>query len=168
MITTPNLNSKPGFFFALFFLVLLTLGILFLIQKNSQTITPQTTQVSDPFVEINQKKIFVELANTPDKKTKGLSGKTSLEENKGMLFDYKVKNIPGFWMKDMKISIDIIWIADNTVIDIDKEVQPQPGVPDSGLKIYQPKEPINYVLEVNSGYSDKNGIDIGSEVKFSI
>jgi len=42
------------------------------------------------------------------------------------------------------IPIDIIWIKDNTIIDIDKSAQPESGISDAQLKRYSPDKPVDY------------------------
>jgi uncharacterized membrane protein (UPF0127 family) len=86
-----------------------------------------------------------------------------------MLFVFENKDvIPGFWMKDMKFSIDIIWINDGKIAQITKELPtPEPGTPDRNLPIYTPEGGIDYVLEVPAGFSDKNDILVGSVVDLS-
>jgi len=77
-----------------------------------------------------------------------------------------VRYPPVFWMKDMLIAIDIIWIDNDKIIQIDKNVQPpKTGVKDNDLAKYKPDNPIDYVLEVNGGYSDKNDIKEGDGVE---
>jgi len=93
----------------------------------------------------------------------------SLEDGKGMLFDFGKKDIfPNFWMKDMKFAIDIIWINDNRIVDIDRDVKPEPGRSDSELTLYIPPKPIDYVLEVNAGYAERNGIEVGDSVQIEL
>jgi len=84
-----------------------------------------------------------------------------------MLFVFEQENIrQSFWMKDMNFAIDIIWISDEEIIQIDENIPPpDPGMPDSELKSYLPNQPIDYVLEVNAGFSDENNIKIGDPVK---
>ena len=97
----------------------------------------------------------------------GLSRRKKLEEDGGMLFIFESENVfPSFWMKDMLIAIDIIWINDGEVVKIDKNVEPEPGKNTAELTLYYPDKPIDYVLEVVSGFSDKNGVNIGD--KFSL
>ena len=83
-----------------------------------------------------------------------------------MLFTFDPQNVtPGFWMKEMLIPIDIIWIEGGHVVKIDKNVEaPKENTPDSELKIYTPDTPIDYVLEVNAGFSDKNSIKVTDTV----
>lgn len=132
-----------------------------LVQKNSSINSPQPSVGS--IVTINNKKISVEIANTEEKRKTGLSGRDTLTNNSGMLFVFDKKDTtPNFWMKDMKIAIDIIWINDDKIVKIDKNVPiPIGGTLDNKLPIYSPGTPIDYVLEVNSGFSDLNNINVG-------
>lgn len=125
--------------------------------------SPKSSYVKN--VKIGGTEVFVDIANTSAKRQKGLAGRT-LKENQGMLFVFEEMNIfPTFWMKDMTTAIDIIWIDDGKVQKVDKEVQPEPGVADSELKKYFPEAPIDYVLEVSSGFSEKNNITPGDSVE---
>jgi uncharacterized membrane protein (UPF0127 family) len=136
------------------------LGASFISQLSPQDKNPQ--------VEIENTKISVELAITYDEKDKGLGGRSDLGKNEGMLFVFDYSNVPIFWMKGMLIPLDIIWISDDTVVDLHKNVEaPEAAIPYSNLLKYSPKEPVNYVLEVNAGFSDENGIQVGDKVEFS-
>ena len=112
--------------------------------------------------------IEVEVADTVSKKFVGLGGREALAHNQGMLFVYESLVAPEFWMKDMLIPIDIIWISGQEVVDITPAVPPEPGVPDSDLKRYPPVEPIDKVLEVRSGWAEEFGLQIGDEVEFDL
>jgi uncharacterized membrane protein (UPF0127 family) len=112
-------------------------------------------------IHIGTAKLTVELAENAATWEKGLSDRPLLDPDTGMLFVFPRLHIPLFWMKDMKFPLDIIWIADNTVVGIDKNVP----IPDGGkLPTYSPKVPVDKVLEVPAGYSDNNGIAEGSEL----
>ena len=117
-------------------------------------------------IKIAEKSIKIELADTPEKRSRGLSGRSLLEENSGMFFTFDSKDtFPSFWMKDMAIPIDIIWINDDKIVKIDKNVPvPIAGAKDSDLKLYRPDKPIDYVLEVNAGFADKNSITVGQSL----
>ncbi|KKU04073.1 MAG: hypothetical protein UX88_C0003G0009 [Candidatus Woesebacteria bacterium GW2011_GWC2_47_16] len=118
-------------------------------------------------VKINNLSLWVEIADSEEERAKGLSGRKKLEEDGGMLFVFENKNVfPSFWMKEMLIPIDIIWINDGVVVKIDKGVEPEPGKGISELTLYYPTEPIDYVLEVNAGFSDGNGIKLSDQVNF--
>lgn len=114
---------------------------------------------------INDKEIKVEVARTNIERSKGLSNREKLEENSGMVFVFDKNSKPSFWMKDTKIALDIIWINDDKIVSINKNVEPEPNKSDSQLKKYPAPSEIDYVLEVNAGFSDKNGIKAGSTVQ---
>jgi len=120
-------------------------------------------------IRVGEKTIKVTLADTEAERKHGLSGKTSLDENSGMLFVFDKKDLfPSFWMKEMLIPIDIIWINDGKVVKIDKSLQPpDKDIPEGHLTLYYPLKPIDYVLEVNAGFSDSNGVGLGTEVDLS-
>jgi uncharacterized membrane protein (UPF0127 family) len=51
------------------------------------------------------------------------------------------------------------------VVKIEKDIAPPAkGTPDESLPLYRPDKPVDYVLEVNAGFSDKNGLEIGDIV----
>ncbi|AKM83498.1 hypothetical protein A2422_01330 [Candidatus Woesebacteria bacterium RIFOXYC1_FULL_31_51] len=120
--------------------------------------------VNTKILKINNLQIDVELAKTNIERAKGLGGRDKLGENSGMLFVFDDGSKPTFWMKDTKIALDIIWINDKKIIKIDKNVQPEIGIEDSKLIRYSAPSSINYVLEVNAGFSDKNKLEIGDSV----
>ena len=104
------------------------------------------------------------MADTDEKRTKGLSGRKNLDEKEAMLFVFPEKKQYQFWMKDMNFPIDIIFINDDIVTNISKNAQPiDPKSPN--YTIYSPTVDINYVLEVNAGQTDKHGIKIGDKVE---
>ncbi len=114
-------------------------------------------------VIINNKKILVDIIKTEAEMARGLGGRKNLPENRGLLFAYDGYYVPKFWMKDMLFSIDIIWIKDNMVTGFEKNV---PLSNQEFPPVYQPKDFVNYVLEVNAGLVDKNQIKIGDRVDF--
>lgn len=135
---------------------------------NSQATTlpflPQTAVYKQ--VVINNGKLKVEVVNTQAKRGKGLSDRQSLGQDEGMLFVFeKVDKYP-FWMKGLKFPLDFIWIRDNKVVDILENVPPpSPGQKDESLPIYLPKEPVDKVLEVNTGTVARLNIKVGDEVR---
>ncbi|HKB88836.1 MAG TPA: DUF192 domain-containing protein [Patescibacteria group bacterium] len=115
---------------------------------------------------VGSKTIQVEVVNTEQTREKGLGGRSSLGTDNGMLFVFDTKPVtPTFWMKDMLIPLDMIWISDSKIVKIDKHVPNQPAnTPDEKLPIYTPGRAVDYVLEVNSGFSDSNNIKVGDSV----
>lgn len=113
---------------------------------------------------IGPNQLEVEVVSTPEKITRGLSGRDAIGSH-GMLFVMPTKTKPSFWMKDMRISLDFIWIDGNTVVDVMEEVPPPySDVPDSQLQVYQPKVPVTHVLEVAAGSIHQWQVEIGDPV----
>lgn len=141
---------------------------------TTSTAPTQSTESEKKFLRVGNTKITIEEAITPEEQAKGLSGRSRLEENQGMLFVMADKRIPSFWMKGMLISLDFLWILDNTVVDITEDVPAPRSLGEVGppseinqvLPTYSPKQPVNYVLEVNAGFIKKHGITIGDTVKY--
>ncbi len=115
-------------------------------------------------IKINDVSINVEVAKTSDEKSKGLSNRNSLDRLSGMVFVFARDSKPTFWMKDTKIPLDLVWINENKVIGINKNVLPEPGVNDSKLKRYPAPGEVNYVLELNGGFCDEFGIKVGQSL----
>ncbi len=116
-------------------------------------------------VIIDDVKVKVEIADEPTEMAKGLGSRKSLGENRGMLFVFAEPGQPAFWMKDMEFPIDIIWIQNDKIIDIAPNL---PVVAAEFLSTYTPKEPANYVLEVNAGFAKEHGIKVGDKVDIKI
>ncbi len=95
---------------------------------------------------------------------KGLSGRPSLNADSGMLFLFSAPARHRFWMPNMHFPIDIIWINNERVIDISHDVSNNFNA--LNPRLYSPKEPAQYVLEVNAGFAQKKGIMIGDTVSF--
>lgn len=113
-------------------------------------------------VSIGDAQLQVRFADTPAERAQGLSGSPPLRDDEGMLFVFPQPERPGFWMKDMRFPIDILWISgEKRVIGFEEQV-----VPESYPRAYRPTEDILYVLEVPEGFVKKHRISVGSEVTF--
>ena len=122
-----------------------------------------------PVVMIGGVSFNIELAETPERRTQGLSGRDSLAKGTGMLFIHDDERRYTFWMKDMRFPLDMIWIdARCTVADISAQVPPpEPGQSDRSLRLISPNVPVLHVLEINAGAAAGEGISIGDPVRFA-
>ena len=134
-------------------------------QNKLNFLVPKSAPVAgSKMIKINDIEISVEVAKTNDERAKGLSNRTSLADKSGMVFVFNKDTKPVFWMKDTKIPLDMIWINDDKITKIDFNVQPEPNVADNRLKRYSAPSATDYVLEVNGGFSEKNGIKAGQTI----
>jgi len=111
--------------------------------------------------------IQAELALSPAQWQQGLSGRKKLEENKGMLFVFPESSYQTFWMKDMRFSIDIIWIDENfQIVGIEKNVPPCRTSEDK-CPLYSSPLPVKYVLETKAGKAEKEKLKKGDTLLIS-
>lgn len=116
-------------------------------------------------IKINEQTFDIEIADSDERRIKGLSERESLDKNKGMLFVFEEKAKHSFWMKNVNFPLDIIFISDNKIVDISKNAQPQ-AEDSANIPIITPQEDANFVLEINGGLSDEYGFETGNEVIF--
>lgn len=150
------MNKKKKIFFIFFAVVIV--GIIFFFEKGKDP------NIVRPYLSVQGEKIFVEIADTEQKREQGLSGRDSIGENEGMMFLFSEKGKYGFWMKGMSFPIDIIWINGNSVVGVEKNVDPQVGALEEELKVYSPSEDVDRVLEIRGGKADELGINIGDVI----
>lgn len=146
-------------------IILITMTVTAIGLKAHQTFFSIPSSPKEPFVTINDTKIKVEIADTPEKKIKGLSNRESLATTSGMLFVFEDSNYRNFWMKEMKFPIDIIWINNSIVVGIDKNA-PTPTI--DSIPVFKSPRPIDAVLEVNANITDSYGIKEGDVIKYSL
>ncbi|MEX0668485.1 MAG: DUF192 domain-containing protein [Candidatus Saccharimonadales bacterium] len=125
----------------------------------------QSNNVSDvSLVEFDSVTVEVEIADTAESRSQGLSGRESLSDKEGMLFVFDQPGIHGFHMLDMNFAIDIIWIDSNLeVVDITHNL-----LPASYPEVITSPEPVKYVLEVNAGFTNQHDISVGDSLKLTL
>lgn len=104
----------------------------------------------------------VEVAKTSKDQQIGLTKYNNLKDDQGMLFIFEQPDMYTFWMKNMKFSIDIIYIKNDTVVSTIQKAAPAATEP----TIYRPEAPSDKVLEINAGLVKKYNIKTGDKVKF--
>ena len=103
----------------------------------------------------------VTVADTESARQQGLSGRTGLAADEGILFVFPEDGEHAFWMKDMLFSIDILWLsADGKVVYMAENVSP-----DTYPQSFRPDVPARYVLELPAGYAKEYNVIIGDVVR---
>ena len=103
---------------------------------------------------------FLERADTPQKARIGLSGRTSLDADKGMLFLSNSGNIT-MWMKDTLIPLDMLFFDNSGNIVYIHTAKPLDLTPVKANK------PVAGVVELVGGICEKLGIKQGNIVRIS-
>ena len=101
----------------------------------------------------------VEIAATPEHRSRGLMYRSELPERHGMLFIFPDTDYRAFWMANTAIPLTLAYIDDEGVILELHELQPfsRRSVPSS--------EPARYALEVNRGELEALGIGPGDALE---
>ena len=101
--------------------------------------------------------VHVEIADTPDEQTRGLMGRTELAEDAGMLFVFDREVQLPFTMENTLIPLSIAFIdTQGRIVDI-QDMQPL-----DETTPYSSAEPYRYALEVNQGFFEARGIEVGN------
>ena len=112
--------------------------------------------------------IQAELADTTQKRATGLMFRQSLSPNHGMLFAFAEEQEWSFWMKNTRITLDIIWMnKSKRIVHVERHV-PICTRSDDGCPNYQPNAPAMYVLELASGTADALKLQRGVRLQFEI
>ena len=141
--------------------LLVTLLLLVPTACEPGDLEPRATEPRRATVEIGIHRIDADLADTPARRQRGLSGRPALADGRGMLFPYDPPERPTFWMPDMHFDIDIIWIRAGRILGVQANAPHQVTPP---LPRYQPPDPIDLVLEVPAGTAERNGWRSGDAV----
>ncbi len=93
---------------------------------------------------------------------RGLMYRTSLEQNKGMLFVFTRDDKYKFWMKNMHFNLDILWISfDGHIVFIGRNI---PACAIDPCPVYTPDKEARYVLELNGGYTTSHHWKVGDNL----
>jgi uncharacterized protein len=105
------------------------------------------------------KKVDVEIAETDDARHLGLMYREGMSEDQGMFFIFPAEEYQSFYMKNTVLPLDIIFVnSKKRIVKIHKNTQP---FSEKSLPSY---EPALYVVEVNSGFTDKFRIKEGDPI----
>ena len=111
--------------------------------------------------------IQAEIADTPQKRATGLMYRDHLKKDHGMLFSFDQPQEWTFWMKNTKISLDLIWMDEKKrVIHIERNV-PICTRTDDSCPQYRPNDGALFVLELAAGTVDGLKIEKGTKLQFA-
>jgi len=105
-------------------------------------------------------RVAVEIVATPETRARGLMYRTSLSDDRGMLFVFPDEAVHDFWMKNTYIPLDLVFIGQGgRVVGVRADATPLSTAP-IGVG-----RPARYVLEVPGGYAARRGIAAGDQVE---
>ena len=116
---------------------------------------PRYGQVVVPGGEV----LRVELADTPSRRHRGYMYRERIGPEDGMLFVFPEDGIYPFWMKNTRISLDILWLAeDGTIVHVEPRVPPCREDPCESV---WPMARARFVLEIPAGTAARLQLERG-------
>ena len=115
-----------------------------------------------PSVEFGGKVFKVEIADTQEKQALGLMFRDSMPADQGMIFIFPNEAPRSFWMKNCRISLDIMYFdKDLKLVSISADTPPCRV---SNCPSYPSKKPAMYVLELNAGLAKELDVAPGDQL----
>lgn len=144
-------------------LIIVALGALIFFGANGNSILGKKAKVT-----FNKTIVTLDVADNEQKRETGLSGRNSLNDKQGMLFLFDEPGVPSFWMKGMKFPIDIIFLNNDKIVTIFKNVPAPAKATEIPNIYYQPTAPADKVIELKAGAADTYNLHEGDTVKVSL
>jgi len=132
--------------------------VLFCSSKREEKTEKYFSPPGKVAIRIGKDTLFVDVADTPEEREKGLMFTHHLGEKDGMLFVFEEEKIPVFWMKNTPIPLSIAFIDKNFIIVDIQQMKPMEEAP------HFPPKPILYALEVRRGWFRDRGIGKGERI----
>ncbi|MBF2025216.1 MAG: DUF192 domain-containing protein [Oscillatoriales cyanobacterium C42_A2020_001] len=112
-------------------------------------------------VKVADQVIQLEVARSQDEQAMGLMFRPKLEDNRGMLFPFSPARPVSFWMKNVRINLDMVFLRDGKVIAIASNVPPCTSAP---CPVYGPQSLVDQVIELRGGRAKELGIKPGDRL----
>jgi len=111
-------------------------------------------------IKVDDIPLQVLIADTEPRRVRGLMFEDPLPYDQGMIFVFEESGLYSLWMLNMQFSLDMIWFdQDGKVVHIEKDVPPcKTALEITTCQSIIPDEEAVYILEVTSGFVDKNNI----------
>ena len=122
---------------------------------STGTILPITAKIT-----IGGKSLNLEVARLPQEQATGLMYRPALPDDRGMLFPMIPARPVTFWMKNVPVALDMVFLYQGKLKAIAPSVPPctTPECP-----VYGPQGDVDNVLELRSGRALELGIKVGDD-----
>ena len=152
-------------------LTILLMGCSMATTAKSTTPTPtsqtkafagQTLPISAEAIVSNGTKIQLEVEGTPEQQAMGLMYRPALPDNRGMLFQFPSARPLSFWMKNVPVPLDMVFLQDGVIKYIEASAPPCTSEP---CPTYGTNVPIDTVIELRSGRAAELNLRDGERIK---
>jgi uncharacterized protein len=120
-----------------------------------------------PVTMPNGKTVYVEMAIDTAEMMRGMMFRDSLAADRGMFFVHNKMGRYSYWMYQVRIPLDMIWIdQQKNVVEVLANVPPCPSTKSSECPTHGGTKDAQYVLELAAGMAAKYGVTVGSKIDF--
>jgi len=109
---------------------------------------------------------IVDVALNQSEKVLGLSSRDSIRSKEGMLINYGRPDLHTVWLEDMFFSVDVVWLLDNQIVGITKDVPPERERVQTERYIYRAPTKANQVLQLPTGTVDWYDLEVGQVIEW--
>ena len=114
----------------------------------------------------NGTKVMAEQMIRPEDMERGMMFRKSLAPDRGMLFFHTQPGKYPYWMYQVQIPLDIIWMDDDrNIVEISADTPPCPPAA-TECPVYGGHQTARYVLELAGGMAKKYGLKVGDRISF--
>lgn len=110
-------------------------------------------------MQLGQQKFTLEIANTEETRERGLMRRDSMPADHGMIFVFTDAAPRGFYMRNTRIPLDIVFVdEDGTIVSIKQMRQyDETTTPSDG--------PAKWAIELNKGAAASAGLKVGDKLQ---
>ncbi|TYP62440.1 DUF192 domain-containing protein [Stutzerimonas stutzeri] len=122
---------------------------------------PAIVHASEPLLglQVGGARIEAEYARSPAERERGLMERTEMAADHGMLFRFDDFRRHCLWMKNTPLPLSAAFMDEQgRIVDV-IDLEPL------SKAIRCSSEPARYALEVNQGWFERNGIEVGEQVR---
>ena len=156
---TPRNEKKKRIIMMVLLAVLLMSVSMFLVQRDDA----KTIIIAFP----NGVEIEAEVADTPEKLLFGLAFQDALPPNGGMIYIFESTGMHRVTTKEYRFPVDMIWVDESRhIVSIAENVPPcrLESCPWHGSM----SDSVRYLIETAAGFAKQAGLEIGSELKYTL
>jgi uncharacterized protein len=111
--------------------------------------------------------IRAEILVRPEEVMRGMMFRPGLAENRGLLFIHRRTGKYSYWMHNVAVPLDIIWMdKDRTIVEIAVNTPPCKEADPIKCPQYGGNQEARFVLEIAGGLAAKFGLSVGQRIQF--
>ena len=127
--------------------------------SNAPAAASETYEPLDIVTAAGKTHFEIEVMKTPDQQARGLMFRRTLDDSKGMLFDFGLDRPVAMWMKNTYLPLDMVFInADGTVHRVEERTEPL------SERVISSNGNVRAVLELNAGTARRIGLKGGDRI----